>query len=105
MGEIGKYPVAFYYYCRCIKYWLEIIRIPDHIYPKVCYSMLKVLNERCRITWASRIRYLLEKYGFSFVWISQGVGYVGLDNIYGILYLKQSYRNILRISSLPTLEI
>ena len=101
MGEIGKYPVAISYYSRCIKYGLKIIRIPDHIYPKVCYSMLKVLNERCRITWASHIRYLLEKNGFSFGWISQGVGYV--DNIYGILYLKQSHRNILRISSLATL--
>ena len=45
----------------------------DHRYPKVCYSMLKVLDERGRITWASHIRCLLEKYGFSFVWISQGV--------------------------------
>ena len=39
-------------------------------YPKVCYSMLKVLNERCRIIWASHIRFLLESNGFSFVWIS-----------------------------------
>ena len=51
MGEIGKYPVAFYYYSRCINYWLKTIRIPDHIYHKVCYSMLKVLNDRCRIPW------------------------------------------------------
>ena len=36
--------------------------------------MLKVLDERGRITWASHIRCLLERYGFSFVWISQGVG-------------------------------
>ena len=55
MGEIGKYPVAFYYYSSFIKYWLEIIHIPDHIYLKVCYSMLKALDERCRITWASHI--------------------------------------------------
>ena len=36
--------------------------------------MLKVMNERCSITWASHNRCLLEKYGFSFVRISQGVG-------------------------------
>ena len=78
MGDIGKYPVAFYYYFRCIKYWHKIIRIPDHIYPKVCYSMLKVLNERCRITWPSHNRCLLEIHGFSFVWISQGVGDVDI---------------------------
>ena len=36
--------------------------------------MLKVLNEGGRITWASHNRCLLERYGFSYVWISQGVG-------------------------------
>ena len=74
MAEIGKYPVAFYYHSRCITYWLKLIRSPDHRYPKVCYSMLKVLNERCKITWVSHIRCLLEIYGLSFVWISHGVG-------------------------------
>ena len=74
MGEVGKYPVALYYYSRCIEYWFKILCMTDHRYPKVCYSMLKVLDERGRITWASHIRCLLERYGFSFVWISQGVG-------------------------------
>ena len=78
MGEIGKYPVAFYYHSRCIQYWLTIIRVLDHRYHKVCYSMLKVLNERCRITWASHIRCMLDTYGFSFVWISQVVGDVDI---------------------------
>ena len=60
MGEIGKYPVAFYY-SRCIKYWFKMICMPDHRYPKVCYSMLKILDESGRITWASHIRCLLER--------------------------------------------
>ena len=46
----------------------------DHRYFNVCYSMFKVLDERGRLTWASHIRYLLERYGFSFVWVCQGVG-------------------------------
>ena len=75
---MGTYPVAFYYYSRCIKYWLKIIRIPVHRYPKVCYLMLKVLNKRCRTTWASHIRSLLGRYGLSFVWISQVVGDVDI---------------------------
>ena len=40
--------------------------------------MSKVLNERCRITLASHIRCLLERYGFNFGWISQGVGDVDI---------------------------
>ena len=57
-----------------------MIRVPDHRYPKVYYSMLKVLNvnERCGITWASHIRCMLDTYGFSFVWISQVVGDVDI---------------------------
>ena len=35
--------------------------MPDHRYPRVWYSMLKVLDERGRITWASHIRCLLER--------------------------------------------
>ena len=78
MVEIGKYPVAFCYYSSYIKYWFKIIRIPDHIYLKVCYSMLKALNERCRTTWASHIRCFFKRCGFSFVWISQGAGDVDI---------------------------
>ena len=40
--------------------------------PKSVIRLLTVLNERCRITWASHIRCLLERYDFNFVWISQG---------------------------------
>ena len=78
MGEKGKYPVAFYHHSCCNKYWLKIIHIPDHRYPKVCYLMLKVPNKRCRLTWASHIRCLLGRYGFIFVWNSQGVGDVDI---------------------------
>ena len=49
--------------------------------------MLKVLNERCIITWESHIKCLLERYGFSFVWISQGVDDV--DTFMEIFETKQ----------------
>ena len=78
-----KAPGPLVYHSRCFKYWLKIIRIPDQKYPKVCYSMLKVLNERCKITWASHVRCLLERYSLSFVWISQGVGDIFGRYIYG----------------------
>ena len=56
--------------------------MPDHRRPKVCYSMLKVLDERGRVTWASHITYLLERYGFNFVWISQGVSDVHMFMVF-----------------------
>jgi len=36
--------------------------------------MLKSLDDAGRNCWATKIRTLLYKYGFSFVWISQDVG-------------------------------
>jgi len=36
--------------------------------------MLKSLDDADRICWATKIRTLLYKYGFSFIWISQDVG-------------------------------
>ena len=41
--------------------------------------MLKVLNERIRMTWVSYIRCMLGTYGFNFVWISQGLGDIDIS--------------------------
>ena len=70
-----------------------VICIPDHRYPEVCYLILKVLNERCRITWASHTRCLLEIYGFSFVWISQGVGDVDIFMEISKTKLQEHFKN------------
>ena len=43
-------------------------------YSKICYSELTVLDERDRITGASHISGILERFGFSFDWAFQGVG-------------------------------
>ena len=48
----------------------------EFIYPNQCYFMLKRLDECNRITWATNVRYLLCRYAFGFVWLSQGVGYI-----------------------------
>ena len=46
----------------------------DFRYPKQCYLMLKGLDDCNRITWATRVRNLLSRYGFGYVWVAQGVG-------------------------------
>ena len=42
--------------------------------PKQCYLMLKGLDDCNRITSATRVRNLLSRYGFGYVWVAQGVG-------------------------------
>ena len=36
--------------------------------------MLKCLDDCNRITWTTRVRNLLCRYGFEYVWVAQGVG-------------------------------
>lgn len=74
MGEVGRYPVALYGYKRCIKYWFKLLKMNEQRLPKACYNMLKLYDENGKITWISKVRCLLEKFGFNYMWASQGVG-------------------------------
>jgi hypothetical protein len=74
IGECGRLPIARYYLLKCIKYWMKIIKMPHTRYVRACYEMIKHIDECNRITWATSVRKLLCKYGFSDVWVNQGVG-------------------------------
>ena len=70
--QAGEY--KFHEFACCIKYLTKLITMPDHRFSKQCYNMLRSLEESGRITWASKIKSLLFKHGFGFVWISNEVG-------------------------------
>ena len=74
LGECGRLPLCVIYFKRCISYWLKILCMPETRHPKSIYLMLKGLDENNKITWATKVRNLLFKYGFGFVWLNQGVG-------------------------------
>ena len=67
--ELGSYPLAVHYHITCLKYWLKLLKMPNTRYPKACYLMLKNLNDRNRFT----VRYMLNKFGFNYIWFSQNV--------------------------------
>ena len=48
--------------------------MPHYRYPHNCYLMLKKLDDNGRITWATKVKQFLFKYGFRHVWISQDFG-------------------------------
>jgi len=73
-GECGRLPLCTSYYINCIRYWCNLLTMPLHRHLKQCYNMLKSLDDAGRNCWATKIRTLLYKYGFSFIWISQDVG-------------------------------
>jgi len=73
-GECGRLPLCTTYYINCIRYWCNLLAMPLHRHPKHCYNMLKSLDDAGRNCSATKIKTLLYKYGFSFIWISQDVG-------------------------------
>ncbi|MEW8544944.1 MAG: reverse transcriptase family protein [Candidatus Thiodiazotropha sp.] len=77
-GECGRYPVFVDYVTRCIKYWIRLTRMDKDRYPYQCYKMLRNLDNVGRITWASKVRNILFRYGFGYVWIHENVGDVNI---------------------------
>ena len=41
LSECGRYPLAVTYMTQCIKYWVRLVQMPNHRYPKQCYNMLQ----------------------------------------------------------------
>ena len=73
-GEVGRLPLCFNYYTKVIKYWLRLLKMENSRYPRQCYIMLKRLDEAGRVTWATKVKNLLSRYGFGYAWQNQGVG-------------------------------
>ena len=77
-GETGRYPLYVNTYTRCVKFWLRLVCMEEHRYPKKAYNMLLSLQNQNYVTWACRVRNVLFKYGFGTVWEAQGVGNIKL---------------------------
>lgn len=74
LGELGRLPMSVYYKNRIVKYWVRLLRMDIHRYPKSCYNMLFDHDAVGRTNWASKIKNMLYAYGFGYAWISQDIG-------------------------------
>ena len=72
--ETGRYPLFVNIFVKSVKYWLRILKMPDHRFPYKSYKMLLYLHEQYPKPWASSVCFQLYKYGFNHVWENQGVG-------------------------------
>ena len=72
-GETGRYPLYVNTYTRCIKYWLNLVRMPDNRLPSKSYKMLYYLHCKNKNNWVSYVCFTLYRFGFGFVWENQGV--------------------------------
>ena len=80
LSECGRYPLAVTYMTQCIKYWVRLVQMPNHRYPKQCYNMLRSSAAAGKINWASCVRSLLYRRGFGYMWeadtIENGVHFI-----------------------------
>ena len=74
LSECGRLPLYTSYMTNCIKYWARLLRLEVSRYPKQCYNLLFQLDDIGRQTWATKIKDLLFRFGFGYVWIVQAVG-------------------------------
>ena len=75
-GETGRYPLYVNTYTTCIKYWLNLVRMPDNRLPSKSYKMFYDLHCKNKNNWGGGGGYVcftLYRYGFGFVWENQGV--------------------------------
>ena len=75
-GETGRCPLSVTVYVKCIRYWLQLQRMPAERSPAKAYKMLLNMHHNNKCTLASRVCYMLYRYGFGVVWENGGVGYV-----------------------------
>ena len=73
-GDSGRYPVFIISYCKCIKFWLKIVRMNSSRLVHKAYHMLLYLQMQNYKTWIDQVKNVLFMYGFGYVWEAQGVG-------------------------------
>ena len=71
-SELNRYPLNIDSKLRTIKYWLKIQEMQDSRLPKQAY-LREERELNTEKSWGKGIKDLLEKNGFGYVWINQGV--------------------------------
>ena len=71
-GELNRYPLKIDSQLRTIKYWLKITEMPEDRLPWQAYKReeREINTEK---SWGKGVKDLLERNGYGYVWINQGV--------------------------------
>lgn len=76
-GECGRLPLYVIYMIKPVKYRLKMQKMETTRYPRQCFEMLYNLglcNNRTTPNWVSKLKSVLNHYGFGDVWLSGGPG-------------------------------
>ena len=73
LGECGRDRMYINCIIKCIKYWIKLISLPPETLLGSCYLFLYNQCLLGKSNWVSKIRDILFKYGFGWVWEDQSV--------------------------------
>ena len=68
--KFRRLPSAISHMTQCLKYWVRLLQMETHRYPKQCYEMLRSFDSLGTKTWASDIKCMLFTFGFGYVKIA-----------------------------------
>ena len=63
LGDCGRFPLYIETAKRCLRYWIRILKMPQHRLVKKCYNMMKYFDELGSSNWCTRIKHLLQSAG------------------------------------------
>ena len=72
-SELGRLPLHINATVRAVSYWLKLTELRETRLPKSAYETLLSMDKKGISTWATAIKDILFRNGFSFVWVAQGV--------------------------------
>ena len=73
-GELGIYPMSLYIQLRMVNFWSKMVNGDDNRIAKILYKymFLKNSDNQFRSDWLKYIKDILDKCGYSNIWLSQG---------------------------------
>ncbi len=74
-GECGRFPIHIFSQIKIIKYWLRLLNMPNHRYPKKCYNMMVLYDTNGKTNWVSNLRKLLCNTGHAYAWNDQRIDF------------------------------
>ena len=72
-GDLERYPLFVNSCIRAVKHWFKLLQMKENRLPKKAYHMQINMETNGKCCWASRLRDLLCKFGFGFVWLQKSV--------------------------------
>ena len=73
LGDCGRFPLYIEAEKRCLRYWLRILKMPNHRLVKKCYTMMKYFNDLGNMNWCTHTTQLLQSSGYGYIWEMQDI--------------------------------